>query len=78
MGRKDGLCERTLNDLGNSHRCRLLLYRFSVLAPLAIKNIQIWHVSEDYMAEQVAFYRDSEDIAQLLFEAQPSSKDTSV
>ncbi|HVI11618.1 MAG TPA: hypothetical protein VM822_01985 [Pseudolabrys sp.] len=25
-------------------------------------------------AEQVAFYRDSADIAQLLFEAQPSSK----
>jgi hypothetical protein len=29
-------------------------------------------------AEQVAFYRDSADIAQLLFEAQLSSKDTSV
>ena len=29
-------------------------------------------------AEQVAFYRDSADIAQLLFEARPSSKDTSV
>ena len=29
-------------------------------------------------AEQVAFYRDSADIAQSLFEAQPLSKDTFV
>jgi hypothetical protein len=39
-----------------THRCRgLLPYRFSVLASLAVKDIQIWHVSESYMPDKLHF-----------------------